>query len=108
MDFIIDLLSGLKSGEYWFIRVAAMLNMASILLLFIIDRSNYKTNEDRNNALNFGVRLLLATLTIFVCCNLFVILPGNILKYAVVIACVITLIMMIKVEKLPIWEERAE
>ena len=105
MEIINNLLHGIRTGEYWFIRIAAIMNMASILLVFIIDRRNYKTNEDRNNAMNFGVRLFLATLMIFVSCKLFAVIPGPHLKWILIGACAIVIIMMIKVDKLPIWME---
>ena len=108
MEIINSLLYGLKTGDYWFIRATAIMNVISIPVLLAIEHSNFKTYEDRVKALNFGARLVMATLTLFICSNLFVMVPGNILKYVIIVIGIIVLIMMVKVDKLPIWEERAE
>ena len=106
MELYNEILYGMKTGQYWFITAAAIVNIMCIMILGLIENQEFRNNDERVKALNFGARLVLASMAMFVCFNLYVMLPADILKYVVVAIGIVTLILIIKVDELPVWEER--
>ena len=105
MEIINNLLHGIRSGEYWFIRLAIYLYWACVAMILINQRRHYKKDEDQVKAVGFAARMVLASIAILIATVLFVVIPGPNLKWILIGICAIVIIMMIKVDKLPIWME---
>ena len=108
MELLDQIIYGVRSGKYWFISVAMLFYIASVFLLLVIENKEYKTSDDQVKAMNFAVRMILASLTVLVVSNLFAVLSGTGLKIALVVIGAIVILMMINVDKLPIWDETGE
>lgn len=106
MELLSDLLYGMKTGQYWFVSVAGMFYIFSVTFLLITQNKEFSNSEEQVKAMNFAARLVLASIAILIATVLFVVIPGPYLKYALMIVCAIIIVIMIKVDKLPIWEDR--
>ena len=105
MEIINNLLHGIRTGEYWFIRLAIYLYWACVAMILVNQRRYYKSDADQVKAVDFAARMVLASIAILIATVLFVVIPGPNLKYILVVGCVIIIIMMVKIDKLPIWVE---
>lgn len=102
------LIYGIRTGRYWFISVAMLIYAVSVFILLVIENKEYKTSDEQMKAMDFAVRMILASLTVIIVSVLFVILSGPWLRVALVVIGVVVTIMMIKVDQLPIWDEKDE
>ena len=105
MEILNDLLQGIKTGEYWFISVAILFYMVSVLMMLITEKRSFENSEEQGKAVNFAARMVLASIAVLISSILFVVMSGTKLKFVLIVGGVVMILLMINVEKLPIWQE---
>ena len=78
MDKINEIFYKIKYGPNWFIRFAILLYILSYVFFGYAERKEYKTAEERDNAVLFAGRMVIASLAIETLSVLCIILPVHV------------------------------
>ena len=106
MNKINDLINGIRTGEYWYVWVAFLLFVLSMIYLFRVESKEYPSVKEHNDAFYLAGRMIIASLAAEAIAVESILLSG-IMQWLVLIAtAIIGIYAMIRIDKLPIWEER--
>ena len=96
---------GLKSGELWYLYLSIYIHVFSTFLYFRAANKEYDSVEKQVRDVTFAGRMIIASLTAEVISLLTLIETKSLAIILGIIVCIIAIILMIKIESLPIWEE---
>lgn len=95
----------MKTGQYWFVSVAGMFYILSVTFLLMTQNKEFSNSEEQIKAMNFAARLVLASISVLFSTALFAVVTGPIFMIMLGAINAFIILMMIKVDKLPIWME---
>ena len=100
------LMENIMNGNYWFIPLSLLMTVLSCMSYFYFA---YKDSEDDSEQIRYvtmSARLIMGCLALVVVSLLYAVLPLVLTAAVSLPLLAIVVVLMINVEKLPIWEER--
>lgn len=96
----------IMNGSYWFIPASLMLCVFSCWLYFYFAYKDYDEDYKQERYVTMSVRLIIGSVMLVVVSLLYAVLPFKLTAALALLLMLIALILMVNVEKLPIWEDR--
>ena len=100
------LMENIMNGNYWFIPLSLLMTVLSCMSYFYFAYKDYEDNSEQIRYVTMSARLIIGCLALVVVSLLYAVLPLVLTAAVSLPLLAIALVLMINVEKLPIWEER--
>ena len=100
------LMENIMNGNYWFIPLSLLMTVLSCLSYFYFAYKDYEDGSEQIRYVTMSARLIIGCLALVVVSLLYAVLPPLLTAAVSLPLLAIAVVLMINVEKLPIWEER--
>lgn len=100
------LLENIMNGNYWFIPVSLLMTVLSCASYFYFAYKDYEEDSEQIRYVTMSARLIIGCLALVIVSMLYAVLPLMLTAAVTLPLLAIAIVLMINVEKLPIWEER--
>ena len=100
------LMENIMNGNYWFIPLSLLMTVLSCMSYFYFAYRDYEDDSEQIRYVTMSARLIIGCLALVVVSLLYAVLPLVLTAAVSLPLLAIVVVLMINVEKLPIWEER--
>ena len=100
------LMENIMNGNYWFIPLSLLMTVLSCMSYFFFAYKDYEDGSEQIRYVTMSARLIIGCLALVVVSLLYAVLPLVLTAAVSLPLLAIALVLMVNVEKLPIWEER--
>lgn len=100
------LMENIMNGNYWFIPLSLLMTVLSCMSYFYFAYKDYEDDSEQIRYVTMSARLIIGCLALVVISMLYAVLPLMLTAAVALPLLAIAVVLMINVEKLPIWEER--
>lgn len=100
------LLENIMNGNYWFIPVSLLMTVLSCASYFYFAYKDYEEDGEQIRYVTMSARLIIGCLALVIVSMLYAVLPLMLTAAVALPLLAIAVVLMVNVEKLPIWEER--
>ena len=100
------LMENIMNGNYWFIPLSLLMTVLSCMSYFYFAYKDYEDGSEQIRYVTMSARLIIGCLALVVVSLLYAVLSPMLTAAVSLPLLAIALVLMVNVEKLPIWEER--
>ena len=100
------LMENIMNGNYWFIPLSLLMTVLSCMSYFYFAYKDYEDDSEQIRYVTMSARLIIGCLALVIVSLLYAVLPLVLTAAVSLPLLAIVVVLMINVEKLPIWEER--
>ena len=100
------LMENIMNGNYWFIPLSLLMTVLSCMSYFYFAYKDYEDGSEQIRYVTMSARLIIGCLALVVVSLLYAALQLMLTAAVLPPLLAIVVVLMINVEKLPIWEER--
>ena len=100
------LMENIMNGNYWFIPLSLLMTVLSCMSYFYFAYTDYEDDSEQIRYVTMSARLIIGCLALVVVSLLYAVLSPMLTAAVSLPLLAIALVLMVNVEKLPIWEER--